>query len=246
MNLQQAKIILEKINRLYQSMTLDSKIDIHEQELMLSYIRQFYNSFSGDVDDLSPKTKARTTKPIVQAPPNPPTKVVEKREPPVAKTPPPVVETPKPTPPPPSPTPAPKVVVKKETPTVVSSPPPVAKPSPPPSPAKEVSKSSTTSGEYEVLFEHKEAKELSDKLAETPIRDLTKAISINERILTVQELFGGENQAFSDALAKLNGFKNLEEAKPFLTELAKKYKWTDKGRKKKAKVFIKLIRRRYK
>ena len=109
-----------------------------------------------------------------------------------------------------------------------------------------MSKSSTSSGEYEILFEHKEAKELSDKLAETPIRDLTKAISINERILTVQELFGGDNQSFSDTLAKLNGFKNLEEAKPFLTELAKKYKWTDKGRKKKAKVFIKLIRRRYK
>ena len=34
MNLQQGKIILEKINRLYQSMTLDSKIDSFEQELM--------------------------------------------------------------------------------------------------------------------------------------------------------------------------------------------------------------------
>ena len=32
MNLQQAKIILEKINRLYQSITLDSNIDVHEQE----------------------------------------------------------------------------------------------------------------------------------------------------------------------------------------------------------------------
>jgi len=48
MNLQQAKITLEKINRLYQSMTLDSSIDEHEQQLMLNYIRQFYKAFSGE------------------------------------------------------------------------------------------------------------------------------------------------------------------------------------------------------
>ena len=47
MNIKQANIILEKINRLYKSMTLDpSNIDEFEQDLMLSYIRQLHQAFS--------------------------------------------------------------------------------------------------------------------------------------------------------------------------------------------------------
>ncbi len=248
MNLQQAKITLEKINRLYQSMTLDSKIDVFEQELMLSYIRQFYRSFSGQEGDLDNGTPTKVIrKTTTVATPEPPKKVVKNEVPVVKPTPPPVVATPKVIPPPvvtPPPVETPPVVIKKEEPVleVTPPPPPVPKATPtPPTP----SKSKAPVEEYDVLFEHKEAKELSDKLAQTPIRDLTKAISINEKILTVQELFGKDNQAFSEAIQKLNGFSNFEEAKPTLAELAHKYKWTGKGKKKKAKVFITLIRRRY-
>ncbi|MBK8426713.1 MAG: hypothetical protein IPL27_12410 [Lewinellaceae bacterium] len=35
----------------------------------------------------------------------------------------------------------------------------------------------------EVLFEEKQAKELSDKLSELPIADLKKAIALNDRLL---------------------------------------------------------------
>lgn len=260
MNLQQAKITLEKINRLYQSMTLDSKIDIHEQELMLSYIRQFYRSFSGNSEELvgtvaSTKVIRDTSATTVKETP----KRVVKTEVPVTKTVPVVTTPPQPVAPPSTPEPVvvkstfPEPVVKVEEPQVVipaakpevSKPPaPIPTPTPPPTPS--VAKPAPINEEFEVLFEHKEAKELSDKLAQSPIRDLTKAISINEKILTVQELFDKNNQAYSDAIGKLNGYSSFEQAKPLLAELAHQYKWTTKGRKKKAKVFITLIRRRYK
>ena len=253
MNLQQAKIILEKINRLYQSITLDSKIDIHEQELMLSYIRQFYSSFSGDANDLLDSRTTRTTKIVQQtsvspppapAPtPTPTPKVVKKEVPPPVVKEPVVVEVPKVS----SPPPAPKVVVKKEEPVVVSTPAPTPVPTPPKvSPAPVSKTTSKKEEEFDVLFEHKEAKELSDKLADAPIRDLTKAISINEKILAIQELFGKDSEAYTKSISQLNSFRNFDEAKPFLSELAKTYKWTTKSRTKKAKVFIKMIRRRYK
>ncbi|MEM8909940.1 MAG: hypothetical protein AAGD05_18975, partial [Bacteroidota bacterium] len=165
-------------------------------------------------------------------PPPPPAPKVVKKEVPQVKAPP-VEEIP---------IPVVQEVVKKEVPKVVPpANPVVAQPTPPPAPSPTIDQS-----QYQLLFEQKEAKELSDKLAETPIRDLTKAISINEKILTVQELFDKDNQAFGKAIQKLNEYKSFEEAKPFLTQLANQYDWTEKGRKKKAKVFIKLIRRRYK
>lgn len=44
MSLQQSKILLEKINSLYQSITLDGEISTIERDLMLSYVRQFYEA----------------------------------------------------------------------------------------------------------------------------------------------------------------------------------------------------------
>jgi len=136
MNLQQAKITLEKINRLYQSMTLDSSIDEHEQQLMLNYIRQFYK--------------------------------------------------------------------------------------PDPEPIR----------------------------VEKPVREYTAPpvipISINEKILTCNELFGKDKNRFNDALTTLNGFGSFTEARPYLVSLANEFGWDQKNAKKKAQVFIKLVRRRYK
>ena len=50
--------------------------------------------------------------------------------------------------------------------------------------------SSTFSPDMLAIFEEKPITELSDKLSQTPISDLTKAMGISERIFTVNELFG--------------------------------------------------------
>jgi hypothetical protein len=238
MNLQQAKITLEKINRLYQSMTLDSTIDEHEQQLMLNYIRQFYKAFSGEaMENEAPE--------VIKAP-----RVIRKTIDPT-----PVVQeievpdfTPEPEPKPalaPKPTPKPVASTPVEQPVKEYVAPPA-----PPTPTYQVDKLSESvsvqSDDYEELFEMPAAKELSDRLSATPIRDLTKAISINEKILTCNELFAKDKNRFDDALKTLNGFSSFSEARPYLANLANEFGWDKKSTKKKAQIFIKLVRRRYK
>ncbi len=220
MNLKEAKIMLEKINRLYESMILDSKIDPFEQELMLSYIKKLYLTFSFDGEALN----LLSQKPKVAAPPPPAPKPKPKAPPRVVK------ETPKAyTPPKASPAAEPvKEVVRAE-----------------PAPAPPREKKVAVSEEVALLFEDKEGKELSDKLASLPIKDLTKAMGINERILTVNELFGKDQQAFVSAMSTMNGMTSFDEAKKYLVECAEKYNWTSRNKKKKAQVFIKLVRRRF-
>lgn len=233
MNLQQAKITLEKINRLYQSMTLDSSIDEHEQQLMLNYIRQFYKAFSGEgLENDAPEVvkTPRVIRKTVEATP-----VVQE------------ISVPQFTPEPiPEPVPEPKPVpVRVEQPVKEYKAPPVA-----PTPSYQADERPTSvpveSDDYEELFELPASKELSDRLSSTPIKDLTKAISINEKILTCNELFSKDKTRFNDALKTLNGFSSFTEARPFLASLANEFGWDKKKSKKKAQVFIKLVRRRYK
>ena len=71
-------------------------------------------------------------------------------------------------------------------------------------------------------------------------------MGINERIFTMNELFGGDQAAFDDTIKALNGFSNFAQAKNYLAaNVASKFKWDAKAKKKKAKTFVKLVRRRY-
>lgn len=97
------------------------------------------------------------------------------------------------------------------------------------------------------LFEMKEAKELSEKLSSLPIKDLRTAMGINDRFLTVNELFGGDNTAFVETIEMINGMKDYNEAKSFLLrKVAVKYNWSDADKLKKAAGFISLVQRRFK
>lgn len=246
MNVKQAKILLEKINRLFQSMTMDDHISEIEKELMRNYVKSLYEEFMPDGGaQAAPLQKAAPIKvappvketPKVVAPPVRVERVVETPPPPPPK----VEVAPEPTPKPrPEPTPAPRPVAV-ETPKVVKKAPPV-KVAPPPAPKPVKAK---ISEDQEELFEFKEATDLSERLSQSPIKDLNKAMGINERILTTNELFDGNGDAMKDALSTINRLSNFNEAKDYLANIAEIYDWTSKTKKKKAKVFVKLIRRRF-
>lgn len=103
------------------------------------------------------------------------------------------------------------------------------------------------SAEMMEIFQVNEVTELSDKLSQSPISDLTKAMGINERIFTVNELFGGNTDEFNNLMKALNGLTNYEEAKAVLMKsVASKYDWDNTARQKKARQLIKLIQRRFK
>jgi hypothetical protein len=240
MNLKEAKIMLEKINRLYDSMVLDSKIDPYEQELMLSYIKKLYVAFSSNGEQITVQNQNRISESPAPVEMNPEPRVVKR----IVADPPKVVVTP-----PPLPVSEPEEImnpVAEEE--VKPMPKPQAKPSPAPAPkpAPTVPVVPVMGEDIAEIFEDREGKELSDKLASLPIHDLNKAMGLNEKILTVNELFNKDQQAFTTSMHIMNTMANFEQAKVHLIECAQKFGWTNPDKMKKAQVFVKMVRRRYK
>ncbi len=83
---------------------------------------------------------------------------------------------------------------------------------------------------------------LAQKLEHTPIPDLKRAITLNQRFQFSKELFKGNNQDYEVAIDKLNSI-NRDEALNHLEQLKSKYAWN-----KESQVtldFIDLIERRH-
>jgi hypothetical protein len=264
MDLLKAKIYLDKVNREFGRMMKDPenipRIDV---DITLSYVRELYDAFLSDAPDTKPAPAHKKAEPApVKAAPPPPPPVVEAPAPP---PPPPVVVVPPPPPPPvaevpappPPPPPPPPVVVAPPQPPVVEAPQPVVAPPPPvvapPPPAPEPPKPkpiapvAVDADEVEILFEYKEAKELSEKLSDTAIPDLKRAISLNDRLMIQRELFGNDNAVFENALSTLNGASGFEAARAFLVQdCIGRFDWLHKNKVETAKAFIRLVRRRYK
>ena len=247
MNLPQTKILLERIITLYKTLSSDeNNISPIERDLMKSYVRQLYEAVidASPTPSVSAAQKATQTtappkaeSPKATPPPSPPPvqqPIVIEQPKPVYEQPKPVYETPQPV------YEAPKVV---ETPRYTP-PPPVEQPKP--TPAAYAPHTPHIPHEIEALFEDIAGKELSDKLANTPIADLTKAFGFNDRLLTQNELFGGNKAVADEVIKDLNNMSGFESARGFLLSLATKYNWAaNEDRKKQAKTFIKLVRRRF-
>lgn len=100
--------------------------------------------------------------------------------------------------------------------------------------------------ETDVLFAMQQARDLSDKLRLSRIDDLSRAMGINERFLTINELFGGDHEAFDRTLRALNDLTSFQQARAYLeTEVIPRYGWLDERKHKKAMVFIQLVQRRF-
>jgi hypothetical protein len=256
MNLPQAKVLLEKVITLYKTLSADEKnISPIERDLMLSYVRQLYETF---LDAPSVSTPQRNVQhepkpePLKFAPPPPPPAVEQpKYTPPppvVEQVRQPVVEQPKPVEQPRYTPPPPPVV---EQPRYTPPPPPVVEQTrytPPPAEMPRFPQQNAgVPSDIEALFEGgSSGKELSDRLSNTAIADLSKAFGLNDRLLTQNELFGGSKAVFDEALKDLNNMSSFDTAKNVLVAMAVRYNWAStEDRKKQAKSFIKLVRRRF-
>ncbi len=96
------------------------------------------------------------------------------------------------------------------------------------------------------IFESFEIHELSDKLRFSPIDDIHKAMSINERIFTIRELFNGNQEAFRTIIDKVNNATDLEQAKEILArEVVYPFQWNEPDKYKKIQHFLTLVKRRF-
>lgn len=86
--------------------------------------------------------------------------------------------------------------------------------------------------------------ELSEKLTDSPIRDLRKAIDINDRFLYINELFRGDEAMYERSIKTINNFSILPEAEYWIQrELKVKIGWSDKNEV--VRQFDQLVRRRF-
>ncbi|MGV3657375.1 MAG: hypothetical protein ACO1NX_05455 [Chitinophagaceae bacterium] len=86
--------------------------------------------------------------------------------------------------------------------------------------------------------------ELAHKLKDAPIKDLRKAIGINDRFVFVNELFRGDEVMYERSIKTINGFHILQEAEYWMNrELKVKLGWSDT--KEAVQHFYSLVRRRF-
>jgi hypothetical protein len=66
---------------------------------------------------------------------------------------------------------------------------------------------------------------ISSRLQHNPIRDLKSAIGINEKFIYVYELFGGNSQAYAQAIERLNSMGRRDEAIGLMESMREQYHW---------------------
>jgi len=94
----------------------------------------------------------------------------------------------------------------------------------------------------EKLKEYKE--ELSESLQNSPIKDLKKAIGINDRFVFINELFQGDETSFERSIKTINGFSIYAEAEFWIRrELKTKLGWDVQSET--VKQFDALVKRRF-
>lgn len=240
MDLKEARILLKKINSLFDSIDYEgSKVSDIERELMMNYLKQMHALFSED-DTSSFSAPTPTSKPesrsLSEKQPS------DQQEPPQEEAPAPKQESEAPSLnkrliqdyPPPARSQREEPPSEKEEHPVRKEPPPTAQ-----------RREQPAEIPVEKLFEVRQATDLSEKLSESPINDLNRALSINDRLLYMNELFGRDMETLNQSLQILNNYSSMQEAKQFLIHIAEQHDWTNDDRIDIAKSFIKLVRRRY-
>jgi hypothetical protein len=86
--------------------------------------------------------------------------------------------------------------------------------------------------------------ELSDKLTDVAVKDLRKAIGINDRFLYINELFRGDEVMYERSIKTINSFSIFPEAEYWIRrELKTKLGWVDTEAT--VKQFDQFVKRRF-
>lgn len=86
--------------------------------------------------------------------------------------------------------------------------------------------------------------DLGDTLTEVPIRDLRKAIGVNDRFLFINDLFRGDEAVYERSIKTINSFSIFAEAEYWIQrELKVKNGWNDS--EELVKQFYQLVKRRF-
>lgn len=73
-----------------------------------------------------------------------------------------------------------------------------------------------------------------------PVTDLRRAIGINDKFLLIRDLFGGDGEAYEEAMGKLNAFDDFDEC---MIHIAENYAWNPNSDG--AKFMMELLERKF-
>jgi len=86
--------------------------------------------------------------------------------------------------------------------------------------------------------------EIVERLKETPVKDLRKAVGINDRFLFINELFRGDENMYERCIKTINSFSIYPEAEYWITrELKVKLGWANDNVT--VQLFDQLVKRRF-
>jgi hypothetical protein len=86
--------------------------------------------------------------------------------------------------------------------------------------------------------------EIGSSIKTTPIKDLRKAIGINDRYVFISELFRGDETMYERSIKTINGFNVYGEAELWIKrELKLKLAWLDENET--VRLFDQLVKRRF-
>jgi hypothetical protein len=220
-----------------------------EKDLMKSYVIQLYDALSSDAQSKTPD--------VVKAPEMPAQKFHQPETPPI-HTPKPVVQPEEKFVFEPEVKEVPQIVPETKVPVVE----PVItarKPEPKPVYAEHTEPVLKVVHQPETIQTHQDANaelsklfampfgdDSSGILSRAPVASIEAALGLNERIFTLNELFGGNKSLFDSTCAELNNLHSYEEASSLLLRgPARQFDWSDPARIKMAEHFIRIVARRY-
>jgi hypothetical protein len=237
MDKEKARVLIHKINALYKNIDANTPgVSPLERDLMLSYLRQFYETIAlSQSQNKAPVKEVQPEKEVQHIKEVQPEKEIQ-----AVKEVQPVREM------------QPVNEVKRETGLLgrergvanfepekkISE--PVA-PSVTPQPAEPLS-----DNELAHLFIWQEPSNLAERLASQAISNLSfSTFSMNERLLYTNDLFEKNNAEMEEAVKMLNNFTHFDQAKVFLLNIGRQHDWHKEDRKEAAKSFINTVRRRF-
>jgi len=231
MDKEKARVLIHKINALYKNIDANTPgVSPLERDLMLSYLRQFYETIAlsqsqnkAIVKEVQPE---KEIKPVIEVQPEKEIQLMKEVQP--------------------------LNEVKRETGLLgrergVANVEPEKKISeavaPPftPQPAE-----SFLNNELDHLFIWQEPSNLAERLASQAITNLSfSTFSMNERLLYTNDLFGKNSAEMEEAVKMINNFTHFDQAKVFLLNIGRQHDWHKEERKEAAKSFINMVRRRF-
>lgn len=237
MDKEKARVLIHKINALYKNIDANTPgVSPLERDLMLSYLRQFYETIAlsqsqnkAPVKEVQPE---KEVKPIKEVQPEKEIQRVKEVQP--------VREI------------QPVNEVKRETGLLgrergVANFEPEKKivelgaPAITPQPAEPLSDNGLAH-----LFIWQEPSNLAERLASQAITNLSfSTFSMNERLLYTNDLFGKNSVEMEEAVKMINNFTHFDQAKVFLLNIGRQHDWHKEERKEAAKSFINTVRRRF-